>query len=86
VGDRYAQLSGTALSIVIAIALVGGMLMPYAAGVLGGAYGLRVSFVLVPVSLVLLATLLGVLGRMRRTSHYVDDATLIKRIEPMNAD
>ena len=63
VGDRYAQLSGTALSIVIAIALVGGMLMPYAAGVLGGAYGLRVSFVLVPVSLVLLATLLGVLAR-----------------------
>jgi fucose permease len=63
VGDRYANLSGTALSIVIAIALVGGMLMPYAAGVLGGAYGLRVSFLLVPVSLVLLATLLGVLAR-----------------------
>jgi fucose permease len=63
VGDRYAQLSGTALSIVIAIALVGGMLMPFAAGVLGGAYGLRVSFLLVPVSLVLLATLLGVLVR-----------------------
>jgi fucose permease len=66
VGDRYAQLSGTALSIVISIALVGGMLMPYAAGVLGGAYGLRVSFMLVPASLVLLATLLGVLMRRLR--------------------
>jgi fucose permease len=63
VGDRYAQLSGTALSIVISIALVGGMLMPYAAGVLGAAYGLRVSFLLVPVSLVLLAALLAVLAR-----------------------
>jgi len=39
------------------------MLMPYAAGVLGGAYGLRVAFVMVPVGLALLATLLAVLAR-----------------------
>ena len=71
VGDRYAELSGTALSIVIAIALVGGMLMPYAAGVVGGGYGLRVSFVLVPVSLVVLATLLGVLARQIRRARAV---------------
>jgi MFS transporter, FHS family, glucose/mannose:H+ symporter len=63
VGDRYATLSGTALSLVIAMALVGGMLMPYAGGVLGGAYGLRVTFLLVPISLVLLFLFLGILVR-----------------------
>jgi fucose permease len=63
VGDRYAQLSGTALSLVITIALVGGMLMPYAAGVLGNAYGLRGSFVLVPAALASLAVLLIAVSR-----------------------
>lgn len=63
VGDRYAQLSGTALSVVIGIALVGGMLMPYATGVLASAYGLRLSFVIVPASLVGLALLLAILWR-----------------------
>jgi fucose permease len=58
VGDRYAQLSGTAFSIVIVMALTGGMLLPYATGVLGTAYGLRGSFIIVPVALVLLALLL----------------------------
>ena len=55
VGDRYAQLSGTAFSIVIVMALTGGMLLPYLTGVFGAAYGLRGSFVIVPVALVLLA-------------------------------
>jgi fucose permease len=58
VGDRYTALSGTAFSVVIVIALTGGMLLPYATGVLGASYGLRGSFVIVPVALVLLATLL----------------------------
>ena len=66
VGDRYEQLSGTALSIVIAIGLIGGMLMPYVAGVIGGAYGLRLACGLVPVSLVLLTALAGVLVRWKR--------------------
>ena len=60
VGDRYAALSGTAFSIVIVMALTGGMLLPYTTGVLGATYGLRGSFVIVPVALVLLATLLGI--------------------------
>jgi fucose permease len=62
VGDRYTQLSGTAFSIVIVMALTGGMILPYATGVLGASYGLRGSFVIVPTALVLLATMLVVTG------------------------
>lgn len=60
VGDRYAQLSGTAFSIVIVMALTGGMIVPYTTGVLGASYGLRSSFVIVPIALVLFALLLTV--------------------------
>jgi MFS transporter, FHS family, glucose/mannose:H+ symporter len=60
VGDRYAQLSGTAFSIVIVMALTGGMIVPYVTGVLGASYGLRSSFVIVPIALVLFALLLTV--------------------------
>jgi len=60
VGDRYAHLSGTAFSIVIVMALPGGMILPYATGVLGAQYGLRGSFVLVPVGIVLLISVLAV--------------------------
>jgi fucose permease len=60
VGDRYAHLSGTAFSIVIAIALTGGMLIPYLTGVIGNTHGLRVSFIVVPIALVSLAGLLTV--------------------------
>lgn len=66
VGERYAALSGTAFSLAIAMALVGGMLLPWLAGVIGSAYGMRASFVIVPVALLLLATLLGVLSRALR--------------------
>jgi FHS family glucose/mannose:H+ symporter-like MFS transporter len=51
VGDRYAQLSGTALSLVMGMALAGGMLLPYVAGVIGGAHGMRASLFVVPVCL-----------------------------------
>lgn len=60
VADRHAALSGTAFSVVMVIALTGGMLLPYFTGVLGTSYGLRGSFLIVPSSLVLLALLLGV--------------------------
>ena len=70
VGDRYAELSGTAFSIVIVMALTGGMLLPWLTGVLGATYGLRGSFAIVPVALVLLSVLLGVvasgIGAVRR--------------------
>ena len=67
VGERYAALSGTAFSLAIAMALVGGMLLPWLAGVIGGAYGMRGSFLIVPVALVLLALLLAILTRRLRT-------------------
>jgi len=63
VGDRYEQLSGTALSLVMSMALVGGMLLPYVAGVLGGAHGMRVSLLVVPACLLLQASLLPILSR-----------------------
>jgi MFS transporter, FHS family, glucose/mannose:H+ symporter len=66
IGDRYAALSGTAFSLAIAMALVGGMLLPYAAGVLGGRYGLRGSLLIVPAALVMLTLLLGILSRRLR--------------------
>ena len=68
VGERYAELSGTAFSIAIAMALCGGMLLPWIAGVIGGAYGMRGSFVIVPVALVILALLLTVLSRRLRVA------------------
>ena len=60
VADRYVALSGTAFSIVIVMALTGGMLLPYATGVLGNAYGLRGSLLIVPAALLALAALLSV--------------------------
>lgn len=67
VGDRYAQLSGTAFSMVITMALLGGMLLPWLTGVLGGAYGMRGSFLIVPAAILLLAALLTILTRRIRT-------------------
>jgi fucose permease len=67
VGDRYEQLSGTAFSVVIVIALIGGMLLPYATGALGAVYGLRGSFMIIPAALVLLAVLLLVVTRRLST-------------------
>lgn len=58
VGDRYARLSGTALSLVMSMALVGGMLLPYVVGVLGGAKGMRLSLLVVPICLVIQAVLI----------------------------
>ena len=63
VGDRYAQLSGTAFSVVIVMALTGGMLLPFATGALGATHGLRGSFLIVPAALLLLAALLTVVSR-----------------------
>ena len=69
VGDRYARLSGTAFSVAIVMALVGGMLLPWATGVLGATYGLRGSFLIVPACLVVSATLLAVVApRAARTA------------------
>ena len=63
VGDRYANLSGTAFSITFVMALTGGMVMPYITGVLGARYGLRMSFLVVPAALVGIVALVGISTR-----------------------
>lgn len=68
VGERYAELSGTAFSLAIAMALFGGMLLPWLAGVLGEVYGMRGSFIIVPAALVMLAMLLAILSRKLRSN------------------
>jgi MFS transporter, FHS family, glucose/mannose:H+ symporter len=68
IGERYAELSGTAFSLAIAMALCGGMLLPWLAGIFGGLYGMRGSFIIVPAALVLLAGLLALLSRRLRTT------------------
>ncbi|HVE70848.1 MAG TPA: MFS transporter [Thermoanaerobaculia bacterium] len=59
VGDRYPHLSGTAYSVMFAMALTGGMTLPYVTGVLGARLGLRTSFLIVPAALVGIVALLG---------------------------
>lgn len=66
VGERYAALSGTAFSLVIAMALCGGMLLPWLTGVIGASYGMRGSFLIVPAAILILATILGILPRRLR--------------------
>lgn len=66
IGDRYAALSGTAFGLAIAMALVGGMLLPYVAGFLGERHGMRASLLIVPAALLMLMGLLGVLSRSVR--------------------
>jgi len=52
VGNLFAKLSGTAFSVVLVMALTGGMLYPYITGLIANSYGLRVSLSLIPCSLI----------------------------------
>src|SRR5258708_1802118 len=63
VGDRYAELSGTALSLVMSMGLLGGMSLPYIAGVIGGARGMRAALLVVPLGLLFQGLLLPILSR-----------------------
>lgn len=65
VGERHPDLSGTAFSIVLVMALTGGMLLPWGAGVVGAAEGLRTSFLIVPVGLAVFASLVTFSTRRR---------------------
>ncbi|NIS65229.1 MAG: MFS transporter [Gemmatimonadales bacterium] len=56
VGDRHAQMSGTAFGAVLVMALLGGTALPYLTGVLGDAFGLRASLAIVPVGLACVAS------------------------------
>jgi MFS transporter, FHS family, glucose/mannose:H+ symporter len=68
IGTRFAALSGTAFSAAITMALIGGMIFPYTAGVLGERFGMRGSFLIVPAALVLLGVLLAILSRALRSA------------------
>jgi fucose permease len=66
VGDRYPQLSGTAFSLVLVMALTGGTLLPLATGVLGDRLGLRLSLLIVPAALICAAAVyLSVRARLQ---------------------
>lgn len=58
IGDLYPKMSGTAFSFALAIALSGGMILPYLAGIIGDYYGLRTSFIIIPSGLAVLLILL----------------------------
>ncbi|UCH61982.1 MAG: MFS transporter [Fidelibacterota bacterium] len=60
IGDQYPTLSGTAFSIALVIALAGGMILPYLAGIIGNVTNLRVSFTIVPVATISIAILLSI--------------------------
>ncbi len=52
VGDLYPRFSGTAFGVILAIALVGGMIFPFVVGVLAETLSLRLSLAIVPLTLV----------------------------------
>ena len=56
VGNLYSNYSGTAFGVILAIALIGGMLIPWIAGLLAGILSLRISLIIVPLSM--MATIL----------------------------
>jgi FHS family glucose/mannose:H+ symporter-like MFS transporter len=66
IGTRYVALAGTAFSAAFVMALTGGMVLPYTAGLLGDRFGMRGAFLIVPTALVSLAVLLAVLSRALR--------------------
>jgi fucose permease len=73
VGDRYEGLSGTAFGVVLVMALMGGTALPYVTGVLGDAFGLRPSLVIVPAGIICVALVFGIARRRLRTAPEVAD-------------
>ena len=53
VGNLYSNYSGTAFSVILAIALLGGMLIPWITGLLTGILSLRLSLIIVPLSMMI---------------------------------
>lgn len=69
IGDLYPDMSGTAFSIAFTIALLGGMLLPYLAGLIGDLYGLQFSFYIIPAALIALFILFLVVLRRFPVHH-----------------
>ncbi len=68
IGDLYPGMTGTAFSMAFTIALIGGMLLPYIAGVVGDLFGLRSSFMLIPASII--ATYILFVFALKRFTRY----------------
>jgi MFS transporter, FHS family, glucose/mannose:H+ symporter len=80
VGDAYSRLSGTAFSVVLVMALTGGMLYPYVTGIIANSFGLGVSFLLIPFSLVCSALLYSfVLRRIQKVVDQNETTTAINQ-------
>lgn len=67
VGDLFSHLSGTAFSIVLVMALIGGMIYPSVTGIIGDSYGLRTALVLIPISLCFSALIFQILKKKKAT-------------------
>ncbi len=63
VGDLYPRLSGTAFSVILAIALLGGMTYPSVVGILADSFDLQSALLVTPVSLVISAVIFMVLSK-----------------------
>lgn len=67
VGEVYSNLSGTAFSIVLVIALIGNMLLNYLLGLIAHSYGIGKFTALLTISIVLMAVILySAINRMKR--------------------
>jgi MFS transporter, FHS family, glucose/mannose:H+ symporter len=62
VGERYPAQTGAAFSIALVMALTGGMLLPYATGVLSERFGMRASLIVVPAALLISAALFTIVS------------------------
>jgi fucose permease len=62
VGERYPAQTGAAFSMVLVMALTGGMTLPYVTGLAGERFGMRMSLMIVPVALALSAALFLILS------------------------
>lgn len=75
-GDLYPLISGTAFSILLVMALTGGSLLPYAAGVLGGVFGLRAAFLMTPIALLVMLVVLSLALRHIRARSEQPESTM----------
>ena len=60
VGELYADISGTAFSLVFVIALIGNIIMNYAVGIIAQNYGIKYFVVIIIISVILMAVLLSI--------------------------
>lgn len=72
-GDLYPRVSGTAFSVLFVMALTGGSLLPYLAGLMGSEFGLRSAFIMTPIGLLFMLVLLTFI--LKRVGPHVQAST-----------